>query len=112
MRRASLATALAIVLGSCADEPRTSEYDLAGYVTDVESGRGLRDVQVRFVSETAYTESASTDRDGHYQMRVVTDSPFGQVRAERPGFTVEEKTVYFDTQSRRIDLELQAVATP
>jgi hypothetical protein len=99
----------AIALASCADEPLTSEYDLAGYVTEAESGDGVRGAAVTFLSETAYGESTTTDDDGHFQMRVETDSPFGQVRAERAGFTTEEKTVYFDTRERRIDLVLQQV---
>ncbi len=100
----------ATALVGCEDGPPTTEFTLSGYVTDAASGGGLRAAQVRFVSETAYTAATTTDDDGRYEMRIESDSPFGQVRAERPGFGAEEETVYFDTRTRRMDLVLQRVA--
>ncbi|MBC7173668.1 MAG: hypothetical protein H5U40_14605, partial [Polyangiaceae bacterium] len=107
-----LSIALAIAATSCADPPPTVEYEVAGVVTDANSGEGIPHAAVRFVSETAYTASTQANGDGRYEMRVESDSPFGQVRAERAGWSPAEKTVYFDSPSRRIDLVLRRAATP
>ena len=60
-----------------------------------------------FSSDTLLVSETTTDSDGRYRMRVSTDHPFGQVRAERAGFITQETTVFFDAPQRRVDLQLR-----
>ena len=99
---------LAAVLGACAtDAPPTDSYELSGYVREQFSGDPVSGATVRFTSDTLYTEATRTGADGLYEMVVRTDTPFGQVRGEKAGFTPSEATVYFDAPERRIDLALR-----
>ena len=56
---------------------------------------GVIDTHVAFLS------------DGRYAMQVMSDSRFGQVRAEATGYNPSERTVFFDVAQRRIDLALR-----
>jgi hypothetical protein len=38
---------------------------------------------------------------------MVTDHPFGQVRAEAGGYVPNERSVYFDGADRRLDIQLR-----
>ena len=93
-------------LGCGGDAPPVEERTLAGYVTASEGG-GVGGASVIFTGDTLYTGRASTDDDGFYELRVETDSPFGQVRATHPDYQAAEATVFFDTSERRIDLVLR-----
>ncbi len=94
-------------LGSCAEDPGTTHYEVAGRITDAATGDGVSGAAITFVSDTLYTDTTRTGSGGHYEMAVESDVPFGQVRAERDGYQPAETTVYFDTRSRRIDLVLR-----
>jgi hypothetical protein len=106
--RAAALVLVAAAYAGCAEDSPTSTYTIAGHVTDAATGDGVGGARVRFVSDTLYTEAVKTSSSGHYQMMVESDVLFGQVRAERSGYTPAETTVYFDTPSRRIDLVLKA----
>ena len=93
--------------GCSGDDAPTEIYELSGVVTERLTGDPVSNARVTFISDTLYTESTTTDGDGAYEMSVETDSPFGQVRAEKEGFVRTEKTVFFDMRVRRIDLELR-----
>lgn len=106
-----LLVALAASLASgCAEEDGSSAFDLSGRVT-VEradgSFEGLGDARVTFTSDTGLTAETTTRDDGRYEMQVRSDVAFGQVRADKSGFTSSERTVYFDRPDRRIDLVLR-----
>ena len=106
----ALVAATLVFAGCSGDDAPTEIYELSGVVTERLTGDAVSGARVTFTSDTLYTESATTDGDGQYEMSVETDSPFGQVRAEKDGFVAAEKTVFFDMRVRRIDLELRREA--
>jgi hypothetical protein len=104
-----VALAFALALG-CGEELALESYELSGSVTILdESGGGapLPGARVTFTSDTLRVEETRADSEGRYRMRLETDHPFGQVRAEADGFFAREATVYFDSPQRRIDLSLR-----
>lgn len=102
--------ALAVMVG-CEPPPLNNEYELSGIVSErFESGTELSPlggVRVTFRGDTGLVYETSTGSDGRYRMRISSDVQFGQVRAELDGFTPVEMTVYFDTPTRRIDLDMR-----
>jgi len=112
MAHRSLASAaltfVALILGACGEGPPTEQRTVAGFVTDGAEMRGIRGAEVTFTSDTRYTASATTNGDGFYEIRVETDSDFGQVEATHPEYGQSaEGTVFFDTEERRVDLVLR-----
>lgn len=93
--------------GCSGDDAPTEIYELSGVVTERLTGDPVSGATVTFTSDTLYTQSTTTDGDGEYEMSVESDSPFGQVRAEKAGFVAAEQTVFFDARVRRIDLEMR-----
>jgi len=97
-------------LAGCEGEgPPTDTYQVAGRVTNVDTGGGISGATVTFLSDTLYRSSTTTDGDGIYELVVETDTPFGQIQAQKEGFVTKETTVFFDSPVRRIDLVLQPV---
>jgi hypothetical protein len=104
-----LAAALLLMAGAgCADEV-TTEVELSGLVLDRNTEAPIEGANVTFRSDTLDLATATTDSDGHYEMIVETQVSLGQVRAEHPDFEPAERSVYFDTPQRRIDLFLRSV---
>lgn len=103
----SVVLLLALAFGACGDAPPTEERTVAGFVTDGADMRGVGGADVVFTSDTRYTASARTNGDGFYEIRVETDSDFGQVVATHPDYQSAEGTVFFDTEERRLDLVLR-----
>jgi hypothetical protein len=105
-----------LLAGACEGGAPTETYELSGRVTvlleSAEEGGPIPDATVRFTSDTLLVSETTTDGEGRYRMRVETDHPFGQVRAEAAGFLADEATVYFDTPQRRVDLQLRRSAGP
>jgi hypothetical protein len=95
----------------CQPAAVVSTYELSGIISErFESGMNLAplaNARVLFTSDTGLTFETMSGGDGRYRMQVVTDSRFGQVRAELEGFEPAETTVLFDTPSRRIDIDLR-----
>ncbi len=60
-----------------------------------------------FTSDTGYAAETTADDDGVYRLAVETDHPFGQVRAEASGYVPNERTVFFDMEDRRVDIQLR-----
>ncbi len=81
-------------------------YELGGFITVQGTGEKISGATVVFTSDTLYRASTKTDADGEYSVAVGTDTPFGQVRASKPGFVDNEASVFFDDSPRRIDLAL------
>lgn len=103
---------LAGMLGSGCMEPSTLEsYELSGRISVLleTSGPGaaIPGARVVFISDTRIVQETTADGEGRYRMRVTTDHPFGQVRAEAEGYRPREVTVYFDTPQRRVDVALR-----
>ncbi len=98
-------------LGSCVGESTLEAYELSGHVTALldgtSSGDPVPNARVTFTSDTLLVEETTADGAGRYRMRIVSDHPFGQVRAEAEGFLPHEETVYFDTAQRRVDVALR-----
>ncbi|MCB9593458.1 MAG: carboxypeptidase regulatory-like domain-containing protein [Sandaracinaceae bacterium] len=107
---------LAILLGACDGGAPTDTFELSGRVSVLldtsEEGGPIEGATVTFTSDTLLTTEATTDGDGRYRMRVLTDHPFGQVRASAAGFRDHENTVYFDGPQRRVDIELRRAVDP
>ncbi|GAB5546610.1 MAG: hypothetical protein SangKO_063700 [Sandaracinaceae bacterium] len=98
----------------CDGAAPTDAFELSGRVTALleggDAGDGIANARVVFSSDTRILSETTTDESGRYRMRVLTDVPFGQVRAEAEGFRTKEETVFFDTPQRRVDLQLRRVA--
>ena len=100
-----------VLSGGCgSDEPPTDLYELSGFVHEAMTNAPVEGARVRFVSDTLYRESTTTDDDGLYEMVVETDTPFGQVIAEKDGYVRSQQTVFFDTERRRVDLVIRRAA--
>jgi len=92
----------------CAEEgPPLGRFELSGVVVEDLESAALGGATVTFTSDTLYMAQTSTDGDGHYEMVVSSDVPFGQVKAQLAGFQPAEATVFFDSPERRIDLRLR-----
>lgn len=101
------ALAFVILLCGCADSAPTEFFELAGYVLDIDTDAPIEGARVTFRSDTRYTASGTSDDDGRYAISVETDTPFGQVRAEKDGYSPGEETVFFDSPERRVDLRMR-----
>ncbi|MFW6067930.1 MAG: hypothetical protein ACOC97_06305 [Myxococcota bacterium] len=115
MRRSPVPPLLVLLLGlvcaSCGDEdPNVQSFSLSGRVTDRATGDGIGGVTVTFVSDTLHEAQDTTGSGGSYSVMVRSDTPFGQVRADKDGWLSDEKTVYFDVPERRVDLSLRRAA--
>ena len=108
-RRALLTLVCSFFVG-CAEEAPTDAFELSGYVTERDGGAPVSGARVIFTSDTLYTAETTTNDDGLYEMVVETDRPFGQVRAEAAGYENEERSVFFDSPSRRLDLTLRSAS--
>lgn len=106
------ALGLLLPAGCAGDEVPTDLYELSGFVREDLSNDPVAGARVTFTSDTLYQESATTDEDGLYEMVIETDTPFGQVRAEKDAYQPAEQTVYFDTPTRRIDLRVRVATSP
>lgn len=82
-------------------------FEVAGHVRDEFTGHGLSGATVTFTSDTGFSAQTRSGSGGRYQMAVESDVLFGQVRAEREGYAPAETTVFFDTDSRAVDLSLR-----
>jgi len=107
LRPRSVLVLLALAFGACGDGAPVESRTVAGFVTDGADMRGVGGADVTFTSDTRYTASTTTNGDGFYEIRVETDSPFGQVVATHPEYQSAEGTVFFDTEERRLDLVLR-----
>ena len=109
-----MALSAALGLAACGsdEDPTIEEHELSGYVRDDLEGTAIRGATVRFTSDTLYVEETSTDSDGHYEMVVISDVDFGQVRAEKEGYDPAEESVFFDTDARQIDIRLRPAGSP
>lgn len=99
-----------MLLGSCAPGTVGDTYALSGHITQTLSGAAISPVAgatVRFTSDVGDVFETTSGGDGRYNLQVLTRVRFGQVRAEAGGFNPSERTVYFDTPERRVDLALR-----
>lgn len=98
-------------LASCVPGTVGDTYALSGHVTQtLQSGVSSTPVagaMVRFTSDVGDVVETTTGSDGRYRIQILTRVHFGQVRAQATGFVPAERTVYFDTPERRIDLGLR-----
>lgn len=106
MRRFLLACALFASVG-CQESAGLSDYRVSGYVRDPLTGNALSGVRVTFTSDTLHSKSTTTSGDGSYDLRVKSDTPLGQVKAEKSGYESAQATVFFDSSERRIDLAIR-----
>ena len=102
----------AAVAGGCGDTNPTGSFELTGRVLEVNSEAPVSGALVIFRSDTLYTNQDRTSGGGWYEMGIETDSPFGQVRAEHPGYIPDEETVFIDTTQRRVDIRLVPLDAP
>jgi len=82
-------------------------FEVEGRVTDGFTGEGLSGADITFTSDTGFSATSRTGGGGRYRMSVESDVRFGQVRAEHEGYGPAEGTVFFDSDSRVVDLSLR-----
>jgi hypothetical protein len=106
-----LVVGLTALLASCTPGTVGDTYALSGRITQtLESGVTVTPVAgatVRFTSDVGDVFETTSGGDGRYHLQVLTRVRFGQVRAEAGGFRPSERTVYFDTPQRRIDIGMR-----
>jgi len=89
-------------------------FSLSGRITQtLESGVSVTPVAgatVRFTSDVGDVFTATSGGDGRYRIQVLTRVRYGQVRATASGFVDSERTVYFDTAERRVDIGMRPTA--
>ncbi len=99
------------LLPSCVPGAVGDTYSLSGRITQtLESGVSATPVAgatVRFTSDVGDVFTTTSSGDGRYRMQVLSRSRFGQVRASAPGFVDAERSVYFDTPERRVDIGMR-----
>lgn len=99
------------MLASCVPGTVGDTYSLSGRITQsLESGVTVTPVAgatVRFTSDVGDVVTATSGGDGRYRMQILTRVRFGQVRATAAGFVDSERSVYFDTPERRIDIGMR-----
>ena len=95
-------------LAGCQGNPNLISYGVYGYVEEASSGDRVSGIDVRFESDTLRRGSDETDGDGRYEIVVESDTPFGHLTATDPRgrFETEIVEVYFDEDTRRVDVEL------
>lgn len=108
------ALALVAIAGGCVEGTDAAAYDLSGRVqaqaVEGDAVAPLGGARILFTSDTGLVAETTTGDDGRYELQVLSDVAFGQVRAERSGFAPSEQTVYFDRPERRIDFVLRPAA--
>lgn len=101
---------LGAFLASCTPGTVGNTYALSGRITQPLSGAAVAPIggaTVRFTSDVGDVFETTSGGDGRYHLQVLTRARFGQVRATATGFMPSERTVYFDTPERRVDLGLR-----
>jgi len=103
--------ALASLLTSCVPGTVGDTFSLSGRVTQtLESGANVTPVAgatIRFTSDVGDVFTTTTGGDGRYRLQVLSRVRYGQVRGTAAGFVDSERTVYFDTPERRVDIGLR-----
>ena len=103
--RFPLASILAIFAG-CQGNPQLISYGVYGYVESAQSGRAISGADVVFTSDTLRTASDRTDGDGRYEIVALSDTAFGHLTVSHAGYETKVVDVYFDDETRRVDVEL------
>lgn len=105
----SLAFALCATISACGEEDDSvpdESRGVFGVVTDGQSGKKLKGVTVAFTSDTLDKSDDTTNSDGEYRLTVATDSKNGRVEAKKSGYETRVVSVFFDSESVQVDLEL------
>ena len=90
----------------CQGNPNLISYGVYGYVKDAASGHAVSGADVAFTSDTLRTASDRTDGDGRYEIVVESDTAFGHLTVTDASYETEIVQVYFDEDTRRVDVEL------
>lgn len=99
------------LLAACVPQTVGGTYSLSGRITQtLSSGVTVTPVagaSVTFTSDVGDEFTTTSESDGRYRMQVLTRVQFGQVRSVAAGFVSSEKTVFFDTAERRVDIGMR-----
>ena len=110
-QRAWLAVPLFALLASCVPGTVGDTFSLSGRITQtLESGVAVTPVAgatVRFTSDVGDVFTTTSGGDGRYRIQVLSRIRYGQVRATASGFVDSQRTVYFDTAERRVDIGMR-----
>ncbi len=101
------ALALSLLIVACGSDPVGERRELSGFVTILGSGERVGGATVTFTADTLLQAETTTNGNGFYEMVVRTDVPFGQVRATKAGHQPGEETVLWDTNERRVDVQMR-----
>jgi hypothetical protein len=100
------AALLASSCGSDEPDPDDTRGRIHGTVRDAMTGNGIKGVKVRFLSDTLDEASDTTDGDGRYGIQVATDTDKGHLEATKAGYAKRVVSVYLDSESVAIDIDL------
>jgi hypothetical protein len=113
--RASLALVLrAVMIGAlgwasagCAGEGDALHGAVHGTVRSTPGGKGLKGVDVTFVSDTLEEADDTTDAEGRFVIHVAARTPSGRLTASKVGYETSTVSVFLDDGEVKIDIELE-----
>ncbi len=109
---------LAVLLSAwalgCEANPTLIDYGVHGYVRSAQSGDAISGIDVTFTSDTLRRAADESDGDGRYEIVVESDTAFGHLTAVDPRgrYEAEIVEVYFDEQTRRVDIRMGPAPEP
>ncbi len=104
--RGVLIAALAGASAGCADDDDALHGTVHGTVRDAASGKGLKGVEVAFVSDTLEEADDTTDAQGRFVINVAASTPSGRLTASRDGYETSTVSVFLDDGEVKIDIDL------
>lgn len=104
------ALCVGLLSGCGAGEAPGEGYEVLGFVVEARGtgtdGPRIGGATLHFETDTGRTVEGVSQGDGRYRLFIVSDTRFGYLRANAPGYLEARETVYFDSPSRRLDLVL------
>lgn len=105
--RAVMIAALGGASAGCAGEDDALHGAVHGTVRSAASGKGLKGVEVTFVSDTLEEADDTTDADGRFVIHVAARTPSGRLTASKVGYETSTVSVFLDDGEVKIDIELE-----
>jgi hypothetical protein len=107
MVRAAMIGVLGWASAGCAGEGDALHGAVHGTVRNAASGKGLKGVDVTFVSDTLEEADDTTDAEGRFVIHVAARTPSGRLTASKAGYEASTVSVFLDDGEVKIDIELE-----